>query len=64
MKSEVARTVRLLEWSAKLADRCYRAIAQSRSVVRYVRLQRELREWQRNNVRAALRLVRKRGRSS
>jgi hypothetical protein len=64
MKPDVARTVRLVEWSATLAARCYRAIAQSKSVVRYVRIQRELRERQRKNAPTRAGLVRKQVRSS
>jgi hypothetical protein len=48
-EEEIARSLRLRERAERLREDAYRAQAQSQAVVRYLRLQRELRETQRKN---------------
>ena len=51
MEDAISRARRIREWTQKVAERFSRAVAQSRALVRYTRLQRELREWQRRRDR-------------
>jgi hypothetical protein len=48
-EDEIARSIRLRERAERLREQAYRAQAQSQAVVRFLRLQRELRETQRKN---------------
>jgi hypothetical protein len=51
LEQNMARSVSLRQWSVSLRARSDRALAQSRSVLRYVLREGQRREWRRSNSR-------------
>jgi hypothetical protein len=49
LEDNIARSVRLRRWAVSLRARSDRALAQSRSVLRYLLLEGQRREWRRVN---------------
>ena len=49
-ENEISRAIRLCDWTKNLAARVYGAVARSEAVLRYVRQERDLREWRRKTV--------------